>query len=269
MSPPICDAKQTVESFLAATAAKQPITDLAAINLVIGSWIVGAVVMPEYTRFAKSGWVAVAIPFIVLQRDLKRLLAYSSVEHVGLIAVGWGLGGPIGYYFGLLHLINHALTKALLFFAAGELVQRYGTRRIAAIRGAIQAVPFAGTLLLLGAFAITGLPPFGVFLSELGIVTAGVAQGRWPVAVAVVTMLAAVFAGFLAHAAGITFGRATHPAPEHAPPTPAARPGYRLTPLAALALVLPASGVVLLGLYLPPPLDQALQAAARLCLGGG
>ncbi len=94
--------------------------------------------------------VAVAAPFLVVQRDIKRLLAYSSVEHIGLDGGRRSaIGGPLGVYAGLLHLVNHAATKALLFFVAGDLVQRYGTRRISAIRGAMHVAPLAG----LGALA--------------------------------------------------------------------------------------------------------------------
>ncbi len=201
--------------------------------------------------------VAIAIPFIVIQRDVKRLLAYSSVEHVGLIAVALGLGGPLGFYAGLLHLVNHALTKALLFFTAGELVQRYGTRRIAAIRGVVEAAPWIGTLLLLGTFAITGAPPFAVFLSEFGILSAGAWQGAWPVVAAVAAMLVAVFAGFVAHAAGMALGR------------PSLRPEVAPLPVSgAFALALPAVGMVVLGLYVPPPLAEVLQSVARLIAGG-
>src|SRR4029079_2749124 len=116
--------------------------------------------------------VGIALPFILVQRDLKRLLAYSSVEHLGLIAVAVGLGGSLALYIGLLHLVNHAITKPLLFFAAGDLAQRHDTRRLAALRGGVGAAPVGGPLFLLGAFAIAGLPPAGIFVSELGIVAA-------------------------------------------------------------------------------------------------
>lgn len=202
--------------------------------------------------------VAVAIPFILIQRDVKRLLAYSSVEHVGLIAVAFGLGGPLGLYAGLLHLVNHAATKALLFFTAGELVQRYGTRRIGAIRGAVQAAPLTGSLLLLGALAITGTPPFGIFVSEFSILWAGVAQGQWLVAAAVALMLAAVFAAFFGHAAAMALGRSSQPAPDES------HGRAPLPRLSALALALPAAGVLLLGLYVPPPLSDAIQQVVRL-----
>lgn len=202
--------------------------------------------------------VAVAVPFVLVQRDVKRLLAYSSVEHIGLIALAIGFGGRIGVYAGLLHLINHAVTKALLFFVAGELVQRYGTRRIAAIRGVVGAAPALGTLLLVGAFAITGLPPFGIFVSELGIVGAGFRQGYAILTIALIALLALVFAGVFAHVAGMAFGSAGKRA-THQP---------RLGGVRATLLGLPVLGITVLGLYVPPPLTDALQQIAGLFVGG-
>jgi hydrogenase-4 component F len=152
--------------------------------------------------------VAVAAPFVIVQRDLKRLLAYSSVEHMGLMAVAFGVGGPLGVTAGLLHLVNHAATKALLFFVTGDLVQRFGNRRISAIRGALRAAPFAGWALLIGVLAITGAPPFGIFVSEVAMVGAGF-RGDWPAVAAVtavVLLLGAIFAGMLGQALRVGYG---------------------------------------------------------------
>lgn len=152
--------------------------------------------------------VAVAVPFIVLARDLKRLFAYSSVEHMGLMAVAFGIGGPLGVTAGLLHLINHAVTKALLFFVAGNVRQRYGTRRINAIRGMLHVAPALGWLMIAGVLAITGAPPFGIFISEIAIVSAGFNGHLWEVvaSVLVVLLLGVVFAGFLRHLISMTCG---------------------------------------------------------------
>src|SRR5690606_12655180 len=145
--------------------------------------------------------VAVSVPFIIVQRDLKRLLAYSSVEHIGLVAVAFGIGGPLGIYAGVLHLVNHAITKAMLFFVVGDLVQRFGTRRISAIRGALRLAPLASWLLIFGVLAITGVPPFSIFVSEVTIAAAGFAGGRLgaAAATAVVLLLGVIFTGMLAH----------------------------------------------------------------------
>jgi hydrogenase-4 component F len=166
--------------------------------------------------------VIVAAPFILVQRDLKRLFAYSSVEHIGLMAVAFGIGGPLGVTAGMLHLIGHAMTKGMVFFVSGDLVQRYGTRRISAIRGAVRLAPFSGWILIAGVFALTGAPPFGIFISELMLFNAGFADS-WVemLAVAVVVAsLAVIFAGLLAHTVRVAYGSgqgslATREAPPH------------------------------------------------------
>lgn len=199
--------------------------------------------------------VAVAAPFILVQRDLKRLLAYSSVEHIGLMAIAFGVGGTLGVFAGVLHLINHAATKALLFFAAGDIVQRYGARRISALQGALRAAPVAGWLLFLGALAIAGAPPSGIFISELSILWAAFEGSRMEVVVGVltVTLLAIAFAGILAHILRVAYG---NPSPTQTASLRAHAGGRDLTlivPLVVLGLV-----VVTLGLFVPEPLRELI-----------
>lgn len=204
--------------------------------------------------------VAIAVPFLIVQRDLKRLLAYSSVEHIGLIAVAIGIGGPLGAYAGLLHLVNHAATKALLFFIAGDLVQRFGTRRMSAIRGAIHVAPVLGWGLLLGLLAIAGAPPAGIFVSEFGIVSAGFAgnTGDAVASAAVIFLLALAFAGLLTHALRVAYGT-----PPPSVRTSTARPlqgNPRWLPL--LATVPLAAVVILFGVHVPDQVSQVLQQVA-------
>jgi hydrogenase-4 component F len=196
--------------------------------------------------------IAVAVPFILVQRDLKRLLAYSSVEHVGLITAAIGVGGPAALFAGLLHLLNHAITKSLLFFAAGEVVQRYGgTRRISRIRGAARAIPVAGPLFLLAALAISGLPPSGVFLSELGILISAFLENAAWVGVLILALLAATFAGLCGHVVNVAFGRPIRPL------EPAKSSSTTLLALVPLAI-----GVVVLGVWVPDGLRTLLRQAA-------
>ncbi|PIX83195.1 MAG: hydrogenase, partial [Nitrospirae bacterium CG_4_10_14_3_um_filter_70_108] len=107
--------------------------------------------------------IVVATPFILAQHDLKRLLGYHSVEHIGIVALALGFGGPIGTYGALLHVINHGVTKALVFFAAGTAIARYGTRDMRAIRGMFALAPIGATLLMLAALSLAGTPPFSIF----------------------------------------------------------------------------------------------------------
>lgn len=197
--------------------------------------------------------LAIAVPFILLQRDLKRLLGYSSVEHIGLIAIAIGLGGRLALYGGLLHLINHALTKALLFFAAGNLTQRYGTRQITRIRGALQLMPMSGPILLLSGLAITGSPPFSLFVSEFAIIGGSFGQGQWWVGGAMLGGIGLIFAGMLHHLAAMAFGTA----PARLAPGESDRTGW-------LLLGLPALVIVLLGLFIPAPLSDLIERVAAV-----
>lgn len=195
--------------------------------------------------------------FILVQRDVKRLLAYSSVEHMGLICIGVGLGGPVGVAGAVLHMVGHSLAKPLLFMAAGNLGHRYHSYRMERIRGALRALPVSGPLLLAGTLAITGMPPAGLFLSEFSIVAAGFATGQaWAAALALAG-IALAFAGMLLHVREMVLGEVPH----------GIRTGEGLD-WAAVPLLVPLLLVVLLGMWIPPGLAAALRQVVAL-LGGG
>jgi hydrogenase-4 component F len=200
--------------------------------------------------------VVVATPFILVQHDLKRLLGYHSVEHVGIIALGLGFGGPIGTYGALLHVINHGVTKALVFLIAGDGIGRYGTRDMRRMKGFLGLAPIAGTLLLMGAFSLAGTPPFSIFVSELIVVRAGIAGGRFvPVAI-FLAMVVIIFAGLIHHVGQMTFGTAEEGAE---------RGREAFTPLVAMFLL--AAVMVALGLWIPVRLDGLLSAATGVAGG--
>jgi hydrogenase-4 component F len=137
--------------------------------------------------------------FIVRQDGIKRLMAYSSVEHMGVVALGVGFGGVFGVAGALYHMLNHSLNKSLMFFGAGNVMRSFGTKEIAQIRDVWGSCPVQGALWLAGAAAITGAPPFGLFLSELVILRGGLAADyAWAVAVMLV-LLIVIFVGFLNH----------------------------------------------------------------------
>ncbi len=137
--------------------------------------------------------------FIVRQDGIKRLMAYSSVEHMGVIALGVGFGGLFGVAGALYHMLNHSLNKSLMFFGAGNVMRSFGTKEIAEIRDVWRFYPVQGSLWLAGAAAITGAPPFGLFLSELIILRGGLeARYAWAVA-AMLILLIVIFVGFLNH----------------------------------------------------------------------
>jgi hydrogenase-4 component F len=158
------------------------------------------------SRFAHSAVVSfgifsfvLAAFFIIRQTDVKRLMAYSSVEHIGVQALGLGFGGPLGVAGTLYHMLNHSLNKSLMFFGAGNAMRSYGTKEMGGIHRVLQRFPVSGTLWLLGAVGIAGAPPFALFLSEFTILRAGMAgRYRWA-AVVFVLFLIVVFIGFLSH----------------------------------------------------------------------
>ena len=137
--------------------------------------------------------------FIVRQDGIKRLMAYSSVEHMGVVALGFGFGGLFGVAGALYHMLNHSLNKSLMFFGAGNVMRSFGTKEIRGIRDVWTRFPVQGSLWLAGAAAITGAPPFGLFLSEIVILRAGIEQHYvWAVAV-ILILLIVIFVGFLNH----------------------------------------------------------------------
>ncbi|MHB1514262.1 MAG: proton-conducting transporter transmembrane domain-containing protein [Acidiferrobacteraceae bacterium] len=141
----------------------------------------------------------IAALFIVRQEGVKRLMAYSSVEHMGIMALGFGFGGPLGVAGALYHMLNHSLNKPLMFFGAGNVMRSFGTKEIPKISGVLQHLPVTGVLWLAGAVAITGAPPFGLFLSEVTILRAGISGANtWAVFV-MAALLIVIFVGFLNH----------------------------------------------------------------------
>lgn len=181
------------------------------------------------------------------RRDIKRLFAYSSIEHMGIIAFAFGLGGPLANFAGLLHMTMHSLTKSAIFFAVGHVAQVKGTQRIADIRGLTVSHPWLGWSLVIGVVAIAGLPPLGIFMSEFLIVSSAFA--REPLlAVPLVFGLLVALGALLLHLGGIGFGE---PSGGSAPVA-----ASRLPLFAHLALVLAA------GVYLPAPLVAWFQQVA-------
>jgi hydrogenase-4 component F len=199
----------------------------------------------------------VAMLFILRQHDYKRLLAYSSVEHMGLAALGVAFGGAFGLTGALLQLINHAVTKSLLFFASGHILLRYRTKEIDRVTGIVHLLPVSGAMLVLGGLALSGMPPFGVFGSELTIFGAGFHNGHAPAAVAALALVALTFAGFLGALNRMAFGTA----PSR---IPVGEPSWS----GLLAMGLSLVPVLGLGLHVPAPLAELLRQAAAV-LGGG
>jgi hydrogenase-4 component F len=196
--------------------------------------------------------MAVAGAFMARQRDYKRMLAYSSIEHMGILVVGLGIGG--GAVFGsLFHMLNNGVTKSVLFLSAGNIHRAYGSKRIEDVSGALRRVPASAGLFLAGFFAVTGSPPFGPFMSEFTIVRAAFASGRYAVVAAFLTFLAIVFVGMGSAVVSMVQGPPSEPAQ-------ATKFHDEFGTVAPILLSLAAA--LLLGLYLPPPLERLLRSAA-------
>lgn len=193
--------------------------------------------------------VVLASFFLWRQRDIKRLFAYSSIEHMGIIVFAFGLGGPLANFAGLLHMVMHSLTKSAIFFSVGHVAQIKGTQKIAEIRGLTASHPVLGWALVAGVVAIVGAPPFGVFMSEFLIVSTAFARQPLLAALLVFGLLVA-FGALLLQLARVAFGEPTGS-------TAPARASY-VPMLAHLALVLGA------GIYLPPLLVGWFQHIAQL-----
>ena len=190
--------------------------------------------------------LAIAAFSLVIQRNYKRMLAYSSIEHMGLVCVGLTLG-PAGIVAAMLHLLNHTLAKAAMFLLAGRVLHRYRTADIAHVSGLLQSMPGTGWLFLAGALALVGLPPFGMFVSEFALLRAGFAIGRpWLMGV-VLALLTVACVGFVTHANRMLYG--TPPAGV----APGPEGGWRLVPLALCMAALAG-----LGLVVPAPVASLL-----------
>jgi hydrogenase-4 component F len=197
--------------------------------------------------------VVVAAFFLSRQRDIKRMFAYSSIEHMGLITFAFGMGGPVASFAGLLHMTVHSLTKSAIFFTAGHAAQKSGTQLMEGIRGLVRVSPALGWGMMLGAVAILGLPPFGVFASEFLILTTAIAQQPWAAPILLVS-LGVSFAAIFGKVQAMVFGEMSgSPTPSRLPQRPALA-----TVFAHLAIVL------LLGLYIPPYLVDWYRRAAQL-----
>jgi hydrogenase-4 component F len=196
--------------------------------------------------------LSIATFSLVLSRNYKRMLAYSSVEHTGLICLGLGLG-PLGVFAALLHLVNHTVAKSLMFFLAGAIERKYGSPLIKQVRGLLKVTPWTGGMFAAGLLALMGLPPFGLFISEFALFRAGFATHHpWLMGTALLLLLIA-FVSFINQLNKMLYG----PAPEGV--TVGEDGGWRIAPL-ALSLV----ALVILGLTLPAPLETLLNQIVRI-----
>lgn len=202
--------------------------------------------------------IAIASASIYFQKDMKRMLAYSSVEHMGLISLGIGFGGLLGIYGAILQIINHAIAKPLMFFASGTISQKYETKAMLKIKGIIKVMPVTGVLFLIGGLALVGIPPFNIFLSEFMILSTGFKSGQFIATSIVILFLIVTFAVFLRHLIKMVFG---NPSSEMKKDD--------MGKLAIIPMVILGSLVIILGFYIPVQLQTLVQNASVIISSGG
>jgi hydrogenase-4 component F len=201
--------------------------------------------------------MGVAVPFILMQKSFRRILAYSSIDHCGIMVLALGFGGPLGILGMLLHMTFHSITKPLLFFCAGNVQQHLKTDLFREAKGGlIHSMPVSGAALLIATLAVTAAPPFSMFLSEFTILRAGFSAGYFALAILFVVFLVAIFSGFLIHIANLVLGSD--------PGQPAAKtdPWKKYSVVGSLVVIL------VMGFWLPAPLFKLIQGAVEIVTSG-
>jgi hydrogenase-4 component F len=230
---------------------------LAVALYAIARWksVVDAAVNPAFTNALLIGFGLVSVALgtlsLVVQRHYKRMLGYSSVEHMGLVAIGLALG-PLGTFAAWLHVINHAIAKSAAFLLAGRILHRYGTSEIGGVTGLLKVMPWTGALFAAGILALVGLPPFGLFVSEFLLVQAAIAGGKPWLAAIVLMLLLTAFVSLMSHVNRMLYGGA--------PEDVLLGEGDRWS---AMALAVPVLLLVLLGVLLPAPLSALIHRSVE------
>ncbi|MGC1193502.1 MAG: proton-conducting transporter membrane subunit [Candidatus Dormiibacterota bacterium] len=199
--------------------------------------------------------MTVGVVFLISQRNFKRLLAYSSVEQMGLIAAGFGIGAPLAIVGALLQMLTHSLAKTLMFLNAGNLLLRFRTTSIAEVRGVVRVAPATAVLVIVGALAIGGAPPFGLFVSEFSIVRGALGQPNWGSGALIAALLLIGFIALVAPFSRMTFGEGN------------AQPSETRSELGLPVLVpgfVVLAALLTLGVWIPGPLHALLLGASRV-----
>jgi hydrogenase-4 component F len=233
---------------------------LAVALYAIARWkaVVDAAVDPAFTNGLLIGFGVLSVGIgtfsLVIQRHYKRMLGYSSVEHMGLAAIGLALGPP-GVFAAWLHVLNHAVAKSAAFLLAGRILHRYETAEIGGVSGLLKVMPWTGTLFAAAILALIGLPPFGLFVSEFLLIQAAVTAGKSWLAALVLVLLLTAFVSLLNHANRMLYG-------DPAADVRAGEPGSWAT----VTLLVPIVILIVLGLLLPGPLSTLIRDGAGALL---
>jgi hydrogenase-4 component F len=200
--------------------------------------------------------MGISVPFVLVQKNFRRLLAYHTIDHAGIMVTALGVGGKLGALGLMLHMTFHTVAKSLLFLCAGNVYQHFKTDLFHKLKGGvIRSMPVTGTVFLMAMLAIVGMPPFSLFQSEFVIVRAAFSGGHYLATVLFVLFGTGVFAGALLHVGGLVLG------PGGSEPVAPLRP-WRDFSMLALAAIL-----VIIGFWIPGPLLALIQGAARVVAG--
>lgn len=234
---------------------------LAVAMYAIARWkaVIDASAAAGFTNALLIGFglasVVVGTFSLVIQRHYKRMLAYSSVEHMGLVSIGLALG-PLGMFAAWLHVVNHAVAKSISFLLAGRILRRYQTTEIDKVTGLLRVMPWTGGLFAAGVLALVGLPPFGLFVSEFLLVRASVLTNHFWLAGSIVVLLLIAFVSLVGHLNRMLYGE-----------VPAGVPVGERGGWPVVALAIPAAVLIVLGVAVPRSfsmfIDQCVAVLAR------
>lgn len=202
--------------------------------------------------------ITTAAIFIISQKDYKRLLAYSSIEHMGIITFALGIFTPLSIFAALFHMVNHAFTKSMLFLASGNIYLKYKTKEISKVRGILKTMPVTGTVFLLGLFAISGMPPFSVFFSEFAVGISAAGRHHFILVIIFLLLIAVIFAGITYTTLKMFFGNNGDKSIKRGEIN---IPG--LVVLSVLLLIITVTGI-----FLPQPAKELIDSAVSIVKGG-
>ncbi|MGO9229246.1 MAG: proton-conducting transporter membrane subunit [Bryobacteraceae bacterium] len=201
--------------------------------------------------------MGISVPFILVQKNFRRLLAYHTIDHAGIMVTALGVGGKLGALALMLHMTYHTVAKALLFLCAGNVYQHFKTDLFDEVKGGvIRIMPVTGTVFLMAMLAIIGMPPFSLFQSEFLIVRAAFGTGHYVATVLFILFGTGIFAGALIHVGGLVLGSGN------------AQPAAALHPWLDYSMLTLAAILVIIGFWLPAPLLELIRGAARVVTGG-
>lgn len=199
------EAPSPISAILSGVLLNTALYGMLRIYLIVNESLQGAV--QTWLIFFGLFSVGLMVPFILVQQNYKRMLAYSSVEHIGVIVFGIGIGGPLGIYGAMLHTLNHSLVKSMLFMAAGNISQKFNSVEMQRVTALFKRMPFTSVVYTIGILAIAGTPPLNIFISEWTIMLAGFGSERIGLTILFIASILIIFAGMIAALGRMTFGK--------------------------------------------------------------